>query len=751
MPRDRSKRDLFTPGQIAVLYALIGLTWIFFTDRLIELAFDTVHDSAVFSVIKGSFYVLVTSLLLYFLVRSSNRRLQTSQRSAREQDQVVRAITHNSPVEHIRCRIDQSGLCETLYSSAGYITLLGLEGVDHVPTMTMEELLGLFEPEGRVEAGEAIRRAMEDQRPFRVDLCRRLQSGEHRWLRYFTTTHMDDDGAVIFDGVVFDITEQKGTEQQMRDANAELSRVRDRLVRLLDAAVGLQSVLDEGQALQVVADAVRGAGWDGVAVNLFDEDWAITFDAYAGLSPERIADLRSRRADPERRRAMFGPEREPFRVSRSYFIPEERVEAVSSIVNPQVGSRTPQRGDTWRPRDLAYVPMTDRAGRVVGRITIDDPVDGQRPDGMTLRYVETFADLAMRTIENIRLQRMSEKQHESERRLALHIQRSPLGLVGWDRDQRVVEWNDASQRIFGYSAEEALGRRFWELIIPEHEREVVRSAVDQMLDNAQPTEVTNDNLTKSGKIITCEWRNTPLTDSSGRTAYVLSMASDITERRLSQEQLRRSVETRGLLLAELDHRVRNALGNLLTMIDLSADSARTIPDFASAIRSRVETMARVHAMLSEARWEGVGLAELIGALRPPECLGDLRAEGPAVSIPARQASPLGMIVQELVSNSLKHGALGAAGGIVDVGWDINDDAVLSMSWMERGGPPIVGDPTRGVGTGLIEGFARFELRGDVELRYHADGVHHTITMRLDDQTSGGEHPSLEDTASREYT
>jgi two-component sensor histidine kinase len=172
------------------------------------------------------------------------------------------------------------------------------------------------------------------------------------------------------------------------------------------------------------------------------------------------------------------------------------------------------------------------------------------------------------------------------------------------------------------------------------------------------------------------------------------------------------------------------------MIDLTRSKAETIDEFASAVRGRVQAMARVHAMLSQSRWTSLDLREIIEVMRPPESPGHIQLDGPDVSIPVRQATPLGMTVQELMSNSLKHGALSAVGGNVRVRWGTTDGHAtrrrLWIDWTESGGPPIDADPEPGLGTSLIEGFCRFELGGEVELGFAPGGVHHVFNLTLDE-------------------
>jgi two-component system, cell cycle sensor histidine kinase and response regulator CckA len=140
------------------------------------------------------------------------------------------------------------------------------------------------------------------------------------------------------------------------------------------------------------------------------------------------------------------------------------------------------------------------------------------------------------------------KQAEAERdqitaRLRLQIDRMPLAYLLFDRDLRLVDWNAAAERIFGYTREEILG------IMPPFEKILPRSAwpggedvIARLRTGDMAAHAINENLTKDGRTITCEWSNTPLLDGDGGFAGVISLAQDITARRLAEEALRASEE-----------------------------------------------------------------------------------------------------------------------------------------------------------------------------------------------------------------
>ena len=171
------------------------------------------------------------------------------------------------------------------------------------------------------------------------------------------------------------------------------------------------------------------------------------------------------------------------------------------------------------------------------------------------------------TISNISLRidaiAQENKLRDSQQRLSMHMQRTPLAVIEWNNNLDVTEWNDAAQKIFGYSREEALGQNGIELLVPEYLRPRLGNIRHQLQRNEGGLYSINENVTKDGRTILCEWFNTPLVDENGEVIGIASLAQDVTER-VRVDQMKRdfvsivSHELRTPLTA-----IRGALGLIL--------------------------------------------------------------------------------------------------------------------------------------------------------------------------------------------
>jgi PAS domain S-box-containing protein len=132
--------------------------------------------------------------------------------------------------------------------------------------------------------------------------------------------------------------------------------------------------------------------------------------------------------------------------------------------------------------------------------------------------------------------RAEEELRSHTQRLTLHVMNTPLAVIEWNLDFRVLEWNKAAERIFEYTREEALGRTAYELIVGDDELEKVKGVWDHLIAQTGGTRSVNENHTKSGKAKICDWYNTILTNQDGSVIGIASLVLDTTERVQAEQE-----------------------------------------------------------------------------------------------------------------------------------------------------------------------------------------------------------------------
>ena len=143
------------------------------------------------------------------------------------------------------------------------------------------------------------------------------------------------------------------------------------------------------------------------------------------------------------------------------------------------------------------------------------------------KLVDANDALAEETQERVKAQ---QAEMLATQKLRLHIERTPLAVLEWDRDQRIVAWNPAAEAIFGYKATEAVGQGVATLLASEAERPAMAAMCTELMHSADGGKLTLTNVTRSGRAIHCEWYNTPLVDPSGAAVGFASLVQDVTER-----------------------------------------------------------------------------------------------------------------------------------------------------------------------------------------------------------------------------
>ena len=190
-----------------------------------------------------------------------------------------------------------------------------------------------------------------------------------------------------------------------------------------------------------------------------------------------------------------------------------------------------------------------------------------------------------------------------------------------------------------------------------------------------------------------------------------------------------------MLVAELNHRVKNTLATVQSLARQTGRGAASAPKFLSAFETRLLALARAHDLLTREDWTGTTVDEVArGALAPHLADGRVRLAGPSLRVEPRAAVALAMALQELATNAAKHGALSAGGGRVAASWRADGGASSGLlEWEEAGGPPVA-EPMpgakRGFGLRLLVQGLRQDLGAGADLRFEPGGLRCAIRFPL---------------------
>ena len=205
-----------------------------------------------------------------------------------------------------------------------------------------------------------------------------------------------------------------------------------------------------------------------------------------------------------------------------------------------------ERYRPWRDEALkrgytssVALPLTIE-NKVIGALNVYSGYPDAFDDAEISLLVELAGDISL-GVEKIRLREVRKRAEEQIKQLQeylqLQVERMPIGLIVWDTEFRVQAWNPAAEKIFGFTAEEALGKHPYDLIVPKEAQAHVDNIWRQLLKGDMTAHSINENITKDGRTIICDWSNTPLTKADGTVLGILSMVQDITELKRAEEDL----------------------------------------------------------------------------------------------------------------------------------------------------------------------------------------------------------------------
>jgi PAS domain S-box-containing protein len=351
--------------------------------------------------------------------------------------------------------------------------------------------------------------------------------------------------------------------------------------------------------------------------------------------------------------------------------------------------------------------------------------------------VKVFVELHRKTREleqlNLQLERhVAERTAEleasngrllqSEQGRSLALAAGQMGSWDWDPATDEWRWDEGQYRIFGVDpkAFKLTAENISALIHPE-DTPALRRLVQRMSSGERTQHDEFRVRRSSGEVRWCTGTAAASVDASGRVVRISGVTVDVTDRKESDDR-------QSLLAREVDHRARNALAVIQSIIRLTR--ARNVDDYVLTVEGRIKALARAHTLLSDSRWNGADLGTLVADELAPFRGGDrLEIKGPNIALSPATAQGIALALHELATNAAKHGALSSTKGKLSLTWQVQPD-MLVLSWAENGGPATRAPSARSFGLKVIRASVEQQLGGEAIFDWSTKGLRCDLSVPL---------------------
>jgi PAS domain S-box-containing protein len=292
----------------------------------------------------------------------------------------------------------------------------------------------------------------------------------------------------------------------------------------------------------------------------------------------------------------------------------------------------------------------------------------------------------------------------------------------------IIFTNDSFLSLTGYKREEVLGQGFNFLMAHGADADALAQIEAEFQGNPSGgSEILYRR--KDGSEFWAAIFISPVRDASGEVVQYFASFVDLTQHKEDQAQSK-------MLINELNHRVKNTLSTVQSIVWQALRATSDPKTIRNAIESRLIALSRSHDLLTRENWKSAGLFDIVNDALEPFRVTDGRAErivivGENIRFSPKAALVLGIAFNELATNAVKYGALFSETGSVHIKWTMEpvvEGSQLLLQWQERDGPPVTPPSHRGFGSRVIERGVAHELEGTVHLDYQSDGLICTMTF-----------------------
>lgn len=318
-------------------------------------------------------------------------------------------------------------------------------------------------------------------------------------------------------------------------------------------------------------------------------------------------------------------------------------------------------------------------------------------------------------IERVQVETLLRESDERSRWFASIVESSDDAILSISLDGTISSWNRGAERIFGYLAEEVVGKPI-AILLPPNRNDDQPAILDRVRSGERVDHYETVRQRKDGSLIDISLTVSPVKNRSGEIIGASKISRDITERKRSEARIT-------ILAREAEHRAKNVLANVLAAVHLSRSDT---PDgLKRAIEGRIRALANVHTLVVNSGWIGADLRSIVmQELSPYFRDGDGRAhiEGPLLLLEPETAQAVAVTFHELATNAAKYGALSVSDGHVHVEWSQAQSGKVVLRWKESNGPALTQPAHKGFGTRVIENMVVTHLKGQVRFVWSEQGL-----------------------------
>jgi len=322
---------------------------------------------------------------------------------------------------------------------------------------------------------------------------------------------------------------------------------------------------------------------------------------------------------------------------------------------------------------------------------------------------------------------------QSEQRRSLALAAGQMGSWDWDPVAGDFAWDDGQYRIFGVDPQKfaVTVDNIRSLIHPEDWKHL-QNAIKPSSQSSPALQSEFRVCRPNGQMRWCVGTAVASLDATDHVVRISGVTVDITDRKEAEER-------QALLAREVDHRARNALALVQSIVRLTR--ADTIKSYIAAVEGRIGALSRAHTLLAQSRWNGADLHKLADEELAPYRTGDadkIVVSGPDLSLEPRAAQTLALALHELSTNAAKYGALSVLSGRVQLTWELKPERLL-LRWAESGGPPVVAPVSPGFGIRVIGASVERQLEGEAQFDWNPEGLHCTLSVPSTDKIGAFAH------------